>query len=158
MALNRKIRWQNWVLPLSLSLNALLGTAAAVHFVMGPPHRPPPGPEHVIDHVVGILSPADATIVRAAFDRHKAALESNEALAHALPERLREVLRHEPLDEAALLAVVTKGRAAHNLMDDALTDTLMEAAPKISPEGRAKLADMRPPGPPGPPGPPPPHF
>jgi len=151
MAPRGQNRWRSWLLPLSFSLNVLLATAAAVHLLKGPPHHPPPGPEHIIDHVAGILPPADAAIVRAAFDRHKAALESNETLARTLPERLSAILRVEPLDEAALRAVVTEGRAAHTLMNDALTDTLLEAAPKISPEGRARLADMRPPGPPGPP-------
>ncbi|HLN22413.1 MAG TPA: hypothetical protein VK558_00340, partial [Patescibacteria group bacterium] len=62
MALRKQNRWRNWVLPLSLSLNVLLATAAAVHILKGPPHRPPPGPENIIDHVVEILSPADAAI------------------------------------------------------------------------------------------------
>ena len=151
MAPLRQNRRQSWLLPLSLSLNVLLATAAAVHLLKGPPHRPPPGPAHIIDHVTGILSPADAAIVRAAFDRHKAELERNETLAQTLPERLSAILRVDPLDEASLRVVVTEGRAAHSLMDDALTDTLLESAPKISAEGRARLADMRPPGPPGPP-------
>ena len=148
-----------WTLPLSLALNVFLLAVIGVHEW----HRPhgPPHPEEMLEHLARTLAPPDAAILRQAF----AAEPILHSERHPPPDRdddmepVRQALRAEPFDPAALTAAFNHGHEGRDARDQAVGRVLVQAATAMSAAGRHRLADFRGPphGPPHgpPPGPPP---
>ena len=148
---------RRWALPLSLALNVFLVTVVVMRVPLN--HRPgPPDVQEIAQHIAATLPPADGAILVAVVAAHKADFERSHAARHVIPGKLKAVLEQPQLDLAALRAVFAENRDASIALDDALAATLEEVVIRISPEGRAKLAQWQPPRPPGggPGGPPPP--
>lgn len=146
------VPFRRWFLPLSLALNVFLATIILMH---PSHHRPgPPNPAQIASEIAQTLPPADGEILLKAFATHAAEIERGDHLRHSVPGRIKTALEQPKLDIDALKAIFADNRAASIMLDDALAATIVETASRISDEGRAKLAQWRPPHPPGPqPGP-----
>ncbi|OAN52283.1 hypothetical protein A6A04_00895 [Paramagnetospirillum marisnigri] len=147
---------RRWSLPLSLALNVFLATVIALH--PRPPHRPgpPPPPIEIARQIAASLPPADGAILLEVFAAHAETFQRSHDIQHEAPERIKAALAAREFSADALRAAFDVNRAGRQLIDEALAATLIETASRMSPEGRAKLAQWRPPGPPGG-GPPPPR-
>jgi uncharacterized membrane protein len=153
-----------WLLPISLALNLFFVILAVRHHPFLHPH--PMNPRDVVAFLKANLSPADAAIMQQSFAAHAADLPDIERGRQDFPDRIRDALRAEPFDPDKLRAALIEARQSHQAMEDGLAAALVEAASRISAEGRAKLAASEGPGGfrrrGGPPGPPPPdggnHF
>jgi len=146
-----------WVLTASLALNVFLGTVLVV--VYNPHHPPPPGIAQIAERIAETLPPADAVILREIVAVRAPAIESGNRMMRGFPDRVRAVLGKENFDPEALRPLFSDFVAVHQQMDEALAALVIEAASRMSPEGRAALSRWRPPRPPfgigGPPPPPP---
>lgn len=150
-----------WVLTASLALNVFLATVLVVVYR---PHRPPPlDVAQIAERIAETLPAADAAILREIVAVRAPEIDRSRRLSRSLPDRVRAVLAKEEFDPEALRPVFADIAAAHQRMDEALAALVIEAATRMSPEGRAAIARWRPPPPPGfggnrPPPPPPPGF
>jgi uncharacterized membrane protein len=149
---------QRWLLPISLALNIFLGAAMLTHLFHGRPGpMPPPNAAVILDDMARVLSPADAQILRQSLAPGLAEMDKAHRLERTLPQRLQQILGREPFDAQAFRRELEQAQAARGIIDSALPDALS----RLSPEGRQRLADWRPPhfadmpghGPDGPGGP-----
>jgi len=147
-----------WVLTASLALNVFLATVLVVVYR---PHRPPP-PDvtQIAERIAETLPAADAAILREIVALRAPEIDRVNRLSRSMPDRVRAVLGKEEFDPNALRPLFAEIAAAHQRMDEALAGLVIEAATRMSPEGRAAIARWRPPPPPGFGGnrPPPPGF
>jgi len=149
--------FSRWALPLSVSLNVFLIAVAGVHEWHQAGHGPggPPGPERMIEHLARHLPPADAEALRQAFAAEPALLRDDHRFMDEDMAKVREAMRAEPFDPAALAAALDHGHQIRDAHDQAIGRALVKAATAMSPAGRRQLADHGPGGPHGPPpGPP----
>lgn len=147
----RRIRQVAWLLPASLALNVFLIVLLAVGLrphLFGPGPWPPPPPHEMANRMAEGLPLKDGAILREAFAARAGEFERADAVHRALPERVRAILRAEPLNLSALAAAFNEASEARASMDRALSAAMMEASGKMSPEGRRALAEWAPPGPP----------
>ena len=131
-------------LALSLALNLFLaGTMVAWH--MRPPPPPPPGPwfERMIQRMSGDLSPADRDILQASYQSRKGELDRMDREVQAARERVGAAMRAQPYDPAALEQAMAEARDVREPVVEIVEQAIVEAAAKMSPEGRMKLADWR---------------
>jgi len=165
---------RRWWPALSLAVNIFFVTVLVVHWLGGPPGPPPrggpggpggpPSPLSVIEWIARDLSEADRQALHQAVAEQGITNASRPPSFEKLLERIRQTLRAEPFDPAALAAVLKDGLDVRDVFDQAVSRAIVAGASAISPEGRRKLADWRPPRPhfrglPGEPGgPPPPPF
>ncbi|MBI5163593.1 MAG: periplasmic heavy metal sensor [Magnetospirillum sp.] len=141
-----------WVLPASFALNLFLaGMVASRLLAPDFPPPPPPPPERMVAEIAATLPAADGAILRQVFAAHAAALEEGHRQRHRTPERVRAVLAADPFDAAALRAAFAEGRAAFTAQDRALEAAIVDAAEKMSTDGRHRLAEWAPPRSPRPP-------
>lgn len=137
-----------WLLPASLALNLFFVVLAVRHHPFWHPHPMDPG--NIVDFLKPNLPPADAEILQKSFDSHKAAMDEARKAGKDFPDKIRAALTANPFDPDALKQALKEGQASHQVMEDALAADLIDAASKMSPEGRAALAARHQFGPPGP--------
>jgi uncharacterized membrane protein len=136
---------KRWLLPTSLALNIFLGAALLAHVVHGRPGpMPPPDAAGILDDMARVLSPADAKILRQALAPGLAEIDKARRMERSLPQRLQQILGREPFDAEAFRKVLDETQAVRTLINATLPDALSH----LSPEGRQRLADWRPPHPP----------
>lgn len=140
-----------WLLPASLALNIFFIVLAVRHHPFW--HPGPPDARHIADFMTSNLPPADAAILQQSFAAQDAALEEARKADRDFPGKIRAALTANPFDAEALKAALKDGQTHHQGMEDAMAAAFVEAAGKMSPEGRAALAARHQFGPPGPPGP-----
>lgn len=138
-----------WLLPASLALNIFFVVLAVRHHPYWHPHPPDAG--HIADFMTSGLTPADAAILQQSFAAHASAMDEARKAGRDFPDKIRAALTANPFDSAALTAALKEGQSDHQAMEDAMAAALVEAATKISPEGRLALAARHQFGPPGPP-------
>lgn len=138
--MNKKLYW---FLTLSLACNVFLGALVGTHLAHGPKGGPP-RPERILDDMVQVLPPADAGILRTAIEAHR-----GELVGEVEPpfQKLRQVLSTEPFDLDAFKKVESEFRAKRELVGAVIGQVMVEALPKMSAEGRKRLAEFRPPPP-----------
>lgn len=104
--------------------------------------RPPPpiNPMRMVDHIADQLPPADAAILREAVETRRVGMMEEELKMRTFPERLRAALQAEPFDPSAFAAVFGEGCRR----DSDFGSAMVEAAQKMSPEGRHRWAAVRP--------------
>ncbi|WP_162136936.1 periplasmic heavy metal sensor [Magnetospirillum molischianum] len=138
-----------WVLTASLALNVFLGTVLVV--VYRPNHPPPPGITEIAERIAVTLPSADAAILREVVAVRAPEIESGHRTLRAFPDQVRAVLGMSDFEPGALRQLFTEFSAARQRMDDALAALVIEAATRMSHEGRAAISRWNPPPPPPPP-------
>lgn len=133
-------------LAASIGLNVLLVAFVAAHHWLPPPprHGPPGGPppmHDVLRHLAEQLPPADAAVLRRVLDAHHTALQDDEQAEHQAAHEARDALQADTLDPAALRARLEAVHQARSRVGQDMEAVLLEAAPAMSREGRARLAD-----------------
>jgi len=134
-----------WLLPISLAINVFLLALVLTHF--GPPPfqpPPPPNPADMAARMAESLPPADALVLRQAFATVAPPAPIGDP--RAFHDRLRAALDAPSFDAAALRQALAEMSKAHAAFDDAMAAAIIEAAAKMSPEGRRKLARGHGPG------------
>lgn len=152
MRISRSISMK-WVLTASLALNVFLATVLVV--VYRPQHPPPPDIADIAERIAETLPPADAVILREIVAARAPAIESGKHSLRGFPDRVRAVLGKEDFDPEALRPLFSDFIAVHQRMDEAVAALVIEAATRMSPQGRAAISRWRPPPPPFAMGPPP---
>lgn len=132
-----------WLLVASLALNVFLGAAMGTHFFRGP--KPPPRPGMIVLDMAEGLPEADARILRQAYEARRSELEVNADPGRGF-EEMRRAVSAEPFDSAAFLRVTSEFRARQDRMHRVTSEILADALPRLSPEGRKRLAERPPPG------------
>ncbi|MHB1218237.1 MAG: periplasmic heavy metal sensor [Alphaproteobacteria bacterium] len=128
-------------LAVSLALNLFLaGMMIAWHM-----RPPPPGPwfERMIQRMSADLPPADREILRASYQARQGELDRMDKEARAAREKVSAAMRAQPYDPAALDQAMAAAREVREPVVKTVEQAVAEAAAKMSPEGRMKLADWR---------------
>jgi uncharacterized membrane protein len=135
-----------WLLLGSLALNLFfigIGVAMAI--------RPAPAPTSWdpdvfvrMERIAGTLPAGDAAILRAQIDADRSTLTAAQSAWQGARVTIREVLRQEPFDPAALREAMTRTRADRQSYDQILQSLFAQAATKMSREGRLALANWPP--------------
>ena len=137
-----------WLLVASLALNVFLGVTVGTHFFREPPKGPPARPGMFLLDMAESLPEDDARILRQAFEAHKGEFPGDMGPPHGF-DRMRDALVAEPFDLEAFLRMESEFRANREREGAVIGLALAEALPKMSPEGRKRLA-AHPPRPPRP--------
>lgn len=125
----------------SVMVNVFLASALFANRLRETAARPEP--ELVVERVAGQLPPADATLLRTAWGRHRGEVEQGLAAIHAFPERVRAALAAEPFEAAALAAAFDANAQGHVALTAALRETTLDAVLAMSDEGRRMLARLK---------------
>ena len=135
-----------WLLLASLAVNLfLVGLIAALLW-----REPGPVDRSVsarVEEIASALPRADGDKLRAEFSANRAGVEGTRAKYEEGREAIRQALRREPFDGAALRDAMTRTRTARQDFDAALQSVIAKAAADMSACGRAAMADWRPPPP-----------
>jgi uncharacterized membrane protein len=144
-----------WLLPVSLTLNLVFAGAAGASFLrhsaavpLEPVTHMTRGAEQRLDRIATSLPASDAQIMRSAIRADAAKVVAAQASLRLSQEDVRNSLRAEPFDPAAVRAAMAETSAARDNFDQILHEVIASAAAKMSPVGRSKLADWPPPRPP----------
>ena len=132
-----------WLLLGSLAFNLFfIGVAAALLI-----RNPAPQDRSMsarIERLAETLPTADADILRSRFQSNRAAVEGARDNYEAMRETIRQALRQEPFDAAAMRDSMAKTRAARQNFDTVMQGVIAAAAGDMSPAGRRKLAEWPP--------------
>lgn len=133
-------RWQ-WVLILSLGLNMFLGSAMAVYLTRLPDYGPPPPPPGggLIIEFAGRLAPDDAEILMQAWKHWEGQVASPVEMFQAM-RRMDAALAADPFDPASFDTALAEFQSMRQAEEHALAETLRQALPQMSKQGRAALA------------------
>lgn len=134
-----------WLLLGSLALNLFFAGAAIALFIREP--AAPAWDRNVlvrIEHLADTLPPADANLLRGRITTNRAAIEAAQSNYRASQSKIRDTLRVEPFDTAAMQAAMTETRAARQNFDQVLQGVFGGAAAQMSSAGRHALADWPP--------------
>jgi hypothetical protein len=149
LSANRKISTRGGYLLLgSLTLNLLLagavGLMASQHSTAAP-LQPVAGIKRGIeqrfDRIAASLPVDDARIMRTEFRSQAVRIATAEAELRLSEEAVRNSLRAQPFDPAAVRAAMAESSAARDRFDELVHDALADATEKMSPAGRETLAD-----------------
>jgi len=139
-------QWPRRILFASLALNLFfLGAWAALtwrHYTAAP--HGPGTPAMRIERLAAALPAADADKLRAEFRAQSPTIEAATAAFRTAQRHMREALRAEPFDPAALRARMADARAARDKLDEAFQNVVAAASATMTPEGRRNLADWTP--------------
>jgi uncharacterized membrane protein len=133
----------------SLTLNlAFVGAAAAMavqHSNTAAPLQPVVGIQHSFEQhfnrMAASLPPADAIIMRAEFRAQAVKLATVQAQIRLSQEAVRNSLRAQPFDPAAVRIAMAETSAARNDFYQLVHNVVAAATAKMSPAGREMLAD-----------------
>ncbi len=134
-----------WLLLGSLALN-LFFIGIAVAMAIRPAPAPPPStwdPDVFVrmERIAATLPADDTAILRAQINVDRSGLAAAQSAWQGDRVKIREVLRQEPFDPAALRSAMTQTRADRQSYDDIVQNLFAQAASKMSREGRLVLAN-----------------
>ena len=137
-----------WLLLGSLALN-LFFIGIALAMAVRPASAPTPttwDPDVFVrmERIAQTLPAADAAVLRAQIDSSRSAVANAQSAWQGDRDSIRDTLRKEPFDAAALRSVMARTRADRQSYDQALQNLFAEAASKMSHEGRLALANWPP--------------
>ncbi len=144
-----------WLLLVSLALNLFFvgtaGTMVVRDYLIAPTDAPQfdRSIDFRIERIATRLPSADAALLRSEFAARRGPIETAHDNIQRMREKAHAVLRQEPFDADAMRSAMADIRSARNGFDQAIHGVILAAASKMSPEGRRKLAEPRPPLPPG---------
>lgn len=129
-------RWLKIALAVSVVLNLLfIGLAAGRVFGPGPFGR-----AWHFERAAEALPPAEAEEFRATMRRHRSEMAEDFKAARRAREEVREALRAEPFDRARLERVLAEVRQRSDAAQQSVHAALVEAASRMSHEGRERLS------------------
>lgn len=130
------------LLTLSLALNLfLIAVLAAPHLLPAPPRAP--GETRIAERIARRLPEADRPAFRAAHERHEATLRRTFEAMRESRTRMREALSAEPFDAAKFGRAVDDWRQTSDAAQQAMHAMILDAAPKMSAQGRVDLVPGR---------------
>lgn len=129
----------------SLALNLFFIGVTAALLVRSPDAPPPRNVAQRIEEMAKSLPPADGAKLRGAYARDHTAVNVARATYEKTRDTIRDVLRREPFDDAAMQDAMSKTRAARQQFDQALQGMIARAAGEMSAAGRKAMADWTPP-------------
>ena len=134
-----------WLLLGSLALNLFFVGIGVAMAVRAPAPRYWSSDVFVrMERVADALPPADADLLRGASNARRPELAAAQTAYHRARNEIRESLRQDPFDPAALRDVMARTRAARQTQDQILQNLFAGAAAKMSRAGRLALADWPP--------------
>jgi uncharacterized membrane protein len=134
-----------WLLLGSLALN-LFFIGVAVAMIIRAPAPPPKWDPNVfvrVEQLAQTLPPADADILRGAFQANHDRIEAAQSAYHDARSDIRETLRQDPFKVDAMRAAMAKTRAARQAFDQVIQGVFADAAPELSAAARRTVADWR---------------
>ena len=139
-------RWSRRILFISLALNLFfVGAWAALawrHYAWD--HHRPWTPAVRIERLAEALPATDAEKLRAEFRARQSNIDAAIASYRQAQRAMREALRADPFDPAALRTAMADARSARSRLDEGLQDVIATAGAMMTPEGRRSLADWTP--------------
>jgi uncharacterized membrane protein len=133
----------------SLTLNLIFvgaaGAMAVQHSSAAAPLQPIAGINHGYEHhfnrIAASLPPGDAMIMREEFRAEAVKLAAAQAQIRLSQEAVRDSLRAQPFDPAAVRMAMAETSAARNDFFQLVHNMVAAATTKMSPTGREMLAD-----------------
>lgn len=139
-------RWSRRILFVSLALNLFfVGAWAALawrHYAWE--HHRPWTPAMRIERLAEALPAADAEKLRTEFRSRQNNIDAAVGSYRQAQRSMREALRADPFDAAALRAAMAEARSARSRLDEGLQEVIATAGAMMTPEGRRSLADWTP--------------
>jgi uncharacterized membrane protein len=137
-----------WLLLGSLALN-LFFVGIALAMAVRPAPAPTPStwdPDVFVrmERIAQTLPAEDAAILRAQIEADRATVATAQKTWQGDRNQIRETLRQEPFDAAALRSVMARSRADRQTYDSVLQNLFADASSKMSREGRLALANWPP--------------
>ncbi len=135
-----------WLLLGSLALNLFFIGAAAAMVIRGPAPPPRWDPDVFVrvDLLAATLPPADADLLRSAFQADHDSIASAQTAYRNARRQIHETLRQDPFKVDDMLAAMAKTRAARQSYDQLIQGVFAGAAVKMSSAARHAVADWRP--------------
>jgi len=134
-----------WLLLGSLALNLFFVGVAVAMAIRAP--APPTWDRNVfvrVERIAATLPPADADLLRGQINANRASIETMQTKYRAAQGVIRETLRQDPFDPAAMRAAMANTRAARQAFDQAIQGVFATTAAQMSSAGRQALADWPP--------------
>lgn len=134
-----------WLLLGSLALN-LFFIGVAVAMALRGPATPPRWDRDVfvrVERLSATLPPADADLLRGAFQADHAAIETAQNKYQSAREEIHQTLRQDPFKVEDLRAAMAKTRAARQEFDQVIQGVFADVASKMSPASRHAAANWR---------------
>jgi uncharacterized membrane protein len=137
-----------WLLLVSLALN-LFFIGIAIAMAVRPAPAPTPStwdPDVFVrmERIAQTLPADDAAILRAQVEANRTAVTNAQKAWQSDRDQIRETLRQETFDSAALRSVMARTRADRQTYDEVLQNLFADASSKMSHEGRLALANWPP--------------
>jgi uncharacterized membrane protein len=134
-----------WLLLGSLALNLFfIGVALAIAIrAPAPPPRWDPNVFVRVERLAATLPPADADLLRGAYQTHHDAIESAQEKYQSAREHIHETLRHDPFKVEDLRAAMAETRVARQNFDQVIQDVFADMASQMSAAGRHAVANWR---------------
>jgi uncharacterized membrane protein len=134
-----------WLLLGSLALNLFFVGVAVAMAVRAPAPPPRWNPDVFVrvERLSQTLPPADADILRGAFQANHDRIETAQSAFYAARNAIRETLRQDPFQVEDMRAAMATTRAARQAFDQIIQGVFADAAPKLSAAARHAVADWR---------------
>ncbi len=134
--------WRTRLLFLSFALNLLLIPIAGARFWTQPPPLTPglPRTEMIIDRMVRDLPADDAVRFRTTMEEHLGDIDAARVRMLAARSAMSRAIGRSPYDPAAMKASMQTWQSTWNSWSEALGEGMLAALPRLSEEGRQKLA------------------
>jgi uncharacterized membrane protein len=97
-----------------------------------------------VERLAATLPPADADLLRGRINANRGTIEAAQTNYRAAQDVVRETLRQDPFDPAAMQAAMAKSRAARQDFDQAVQGGFAGTAAQMTSAGRHALADWPP--------------
>ncbi|MFO1059809.1 MAG: periplasmic heavy metal sensor [Dongiaceae bacterium] len=131
---------RRWALAFSVGLNVFLAALLVAHLLRGPAEATPPTPAERIERLAASLPQADGDRLRAAMQAASGGIAAALDEFRAAQDRMRDALRAEPFDPAALRRAMQEVQGRHAALGTAIQEVVATAAAGMTPAGRAGLA------------------
>jgi uncharacterized membrane protein len=132
-----------WLLLGSLALNLFFVGISVAMFV----RQPAPVDRSIstrIERLAATLPAPDAEILRRNYQVNRSAVDGARTTYENSRDNIRQALRREPFDAAAMRNAMTQNRTARQNFDQLLQNVIVAAAGEVSQAGRNRLADYPP--------------
>jgi len=134
-----------WLLLGSLALNLFFVGIAVAMAVRAP--AAPSWDRNVfvrVERIAASLPSADGDVLRGQLAAKRDTIDDMQNKYRAAQDTIRETLRHEPFDAAALQAAMARTRSARQNFDQTIQGVFAASAAQMSQAGRRALADWPP--------------